>query len=111
MLVASDEECWRHVLGHDVQPGGVQGGAGGASLGQRHGHHHQLRGARVGAKHFSQTEMSANIVCYNMIAHRQIHKYTNTPRSKCYATPTTTSSKKLQLVQNQHLGLLLEPKT
>ena len=79
LLVASDEECWRHVLkfnfsqcfrniqhscchlGHDVQPGGVQGGAGGASLGQRQRHHHQLRGAGVGAKHLSQTQMSANI--------------------------------------------------
>ena len=83
MLVASDEESWGHVLGHDVQPGGVQGGAGGASLGQRQGHHHQLRGARVGAKHFSQTEMPANIACGHRIAHRYRVTSTTTSRKKC----------------------------
>ena len=57
-MVSPDEECWRHVLGHDVQPGGVEGGAGLASSGQRQGHNYQLGVLGLGAQHLSQAEMS-----------------------------------------------------
>lgn len=94
MLVASDEESGGHVLGHDVQPGGVQGGAGGASLGQRQGHHHQLRRAGVGAEHFSQTEMPANIAFCQRIAQTHTDKYTSTQVHLLVRVIATTTSRK-----------------
>ena len=61
LLVASDEESWRHSLGHHVQPGGVQGGAGVASLGQRQGHHDQPGVGGVLSQHLCQSEVPAHV--------------------------------------------------
>ena len=44
-------------LGHDVQPGGVEGGAGHAPPRQRERHHHQLGGPGVGTQHLRQSQV------------------------------------------------------
>ena len=48
------------LLGHDVQPGGVEGGAGHAPPRQRECHHHQLRGPGVGSQHLRQPQVPAH---------------------------------------------------
>ena len=50
------------LLGHDVQPGGVEGGAGHAPPRQRQCHHHQLRGPGVGSQHLRQSQVPVRLL-------------------------------------------------